>query len=195
MDELHKAAIAYYNNIDDRDLREKVWNFFLSMDRDGNGRVSYHELIEFFSQFGSNWVDYNFFNCLDRNQDGSLDFWEVLTLYYIMKTRGVWCNCCGSCLMGLYFTCVACFDSASNTYDLCIDCYSNRRYRHHHHHISFLDNYVLLRSKRGLPPGQPNLDQVICNKEMLLHAYVCEFSWNITVSYMIHASTSLNVLF
>ena len=47
MDELHKAAIAYYNNIDDRDLREKVWNFFLSMDRDGNGRVSYHELMSF----------------------------------------------------------------------------------------------------------------------------------------------------
>ncbi|GMY26937.1 hypothetical protein FCV25MIE_22179 [Fagus crenata] len=61
--------------------------------------------------------------------------------------------------MGLYFTCVACFDSASNTYDLCTDCYSERRYRHHH--ISFLDNYVLLRSKRGLPPGQPNLNQAL----------------------------------
>ncbi|XP_050241214.1 uncharacterized protein LOC126690125 [Quercus robur] len=99
----------------------------------------------------------NFFRCLDRNQDDSLDFWEVLTLYYIMKTRGVWCKSCGVCQLGLYFTCVACFDNASHTYDLCTNCYSQRRYSHHH--VSFLDSYMLLRSKRGLPLGAPNLNQ------------------------------------
>ena len=99
----------------------------------------------------------NFFRCLDRNQDDSLDFWEVLTLYYIMKTWGVWCKSCGVCQLGLYFTCVACFDNASHTYDLYTDCYCQRRYSHHH--IS-LDSYVLLRSKRRLPPGAPNLNQV-----------------------------------
>ncbi|XP_030923086.1 uncharacterized protein LOC115949968 [Quercus lobata] len=99
----------------------------------------------------------NFFRCLDRNQDDSLDFWEVLTLYYIMKTRGVWCKSCGVCQLGLYFTCVACFDNASHTYDLCTNCYSQRRYSHHH--VSFLYSYMLLRSKRGLPLGAPNLNQ------------------------------------
>ncbi|KAK4585921.1 hypothetical protein RGQ29_023210 [Quercus rubra] len=157
--ELHRAATAYYNNIYDLDLRNKAWNFFKSMDTDGNGRVSYDEFVQFFLQAGYNFADRNFFRCLDRNQDGGLDFWEVLTLYYIMKTRGVWCNSCGVCQLGLYFTCVACFDNASHTYDLCTDCYSQRRYCHPH--ISFLDSYVLLRSKRGLPPGAPNLNQAL----------------------------------
>jgi hypothetical protein len=91
--------------------------------------------------------------------DNSLDFCEVLTLYYIMKTRGVCCQNCGVWLSGLYFTCVSCFDIAPNTYDLCARCYVARRFCHHH--TSFLDNYVLLRSKRGLPPGQANLSLVI----------------------------------
>ncbi|GMY26936.1 hypothetical protein FCV25MIE_22263 [Fagus crenata] len=81
MDELHRAAMAYYNNLHDRDLQNKAWNFFRSMDTDENGRVSFHELVEYFKQCGHNWADYNFFNSLDRNQDGDLDFWEVLTLY------------------------------------------------------------------------------------------------------------------
>ncbi|KAM4117024.1 hypothetical protein ACB094_02G094200 [Castanea mollissima] len=156
--ELHRAAIAYYHNICDQDLRNKAWNFFKSMDTDGNDQVSYDEFIQFFRQAGYNFADPNFFRCLDHNQDGCLDFWEVLTLYYIMKTRGVWCNSCGVCQLGLYFTCVAYFDYASDTYDLCTDCYSQRRYSHHH--VSFLDSFVLLRSKRGLPPGEPNLNQV-----------------------------------
>ena len=129
------------------------------MDTDGNNRVFYDEFVQFFRQANYNFAALTFsVNCLDRNQDDSLDFWEVLTLYYIMKTRGVWCKSCGVCQLGLYFTCVACFDNASHTYDLCTDCYSQWRYSHHH--VSFLDSYVLLRSKRGIPPGAPNLNQV-----------------------------------
>ncbi|KAK9991669.1 hypothetical protein SO802_026654 [Lithocarpus litseifolius] len=96
---------------------------------------------------------------------GSLDFSEVLTFYYILKTRGVWCDYCGICLMGLYFTCVACFDNASargNTYDLCSTCYEAQRHQQQHsHHDYFLDSYVLLRAKAGLPllAGAPDLHQ------------------------------------
>ncbi|KAK9931289.1 hypothetical protein M0R45_018569 [Rubus argutus] len=63
-------------------------------------------------------------------------------------------------LCGLYFTCVSCFDGAaadcSTTYDLCAACYRKGNFRHQYdypHHTYFLDNHVLLRSKRLLPPN------------------------------------------
>ncbi|GLT76805.1 hypothetical protein SLA2020_484430 [Shorea laevis] len=114
MEELHMAAAAYYNNSSVQ-LQQLATDFFRSMDMNRDGRVSFNEFVAFFSQCGYNWIDPNFFCSLDRNRDGSLDFPEVLTLYYIMKTRGVWCRNCGACLMGLYFTCVACFDTAPTT--------------------------------------------------------------------------------
>ena len=108
-----------------------------------------------------------FFRSLDRNGDGFLDFFEVLTFYYILKSMGVWCYFCGICLMGLYLTCVACFDNArprGNTYyDLCSTCYEALRHQQQHpHHNYFLDSYVLLRAKAGLPhiAGAPNLHRV-----------------------------------
>ncbi|XP_059446745.1 uncharacterized protein LOC132178315 [Corylus avellana] len=153
MEELHIAAAAYYNN-SSWQLQQLANDFFRSMDMNRDGLASLNEFVDFFRQCGYHWIDPNFFRSLDRNRDGSLDFNEVLTLYYIMKTRGVWCNQCRACLMGLYFTCVTCFDSADNTYDLCATCYSARSFRHHH--PTFLDTFVLLRSKRGLPPGVAN---------------------------------------
>ena len=79
----------------------------------------------------------------------------------------VWCECCKAYLMGrLYFTCVACFDNArstGHTYDLCSTCYGARRHQQQHpHHNYFLDIYVLLRAKAGLPlpAGAPNFQQV-----------------------------------
>jgi Ca2+-binding EF-hand superfamily protein len=60
------------------------------MDMNGDGRVSFNELLNFFRQYcGNNWIDPNFVLSLDRDGNGILDFYEVLTLYYIMKTRGV----------------------------------------------------------------------------------------------------------
>ncbi|XP_062165214.1 uncharacterized protein LOC133871780 [Alnus glutinosa] len=146
MEELHMAAAAYYNN-SSWQLQQLAGNFFGSMDMNGDGRVSFHEFVAFFR-----WDNPN-------NGDGSLDFYEVLTLYYIMKTRGVWCKNCKACLLGLYFTCVQFFDTASDPYDLCGACYT--AWSFHHPHASFLDNYVLLRSKRGLPPGVANPNLVI----------------------------------
>ncbi|XP_062154178.1 uncharacterized protein LOC133862394 [Alnus glutinosa] len=159
MEELHMAAAAYYNNSASH-LKQLAANFFYSMDTNGDGLVSFDEFYNFFRQSGYNWIDPNFFRSLDRNRDGSLDFYEVLTLYYVMKTRGVWCQNCKACLMELYFTCVQCFDTAPTTYDLCASCYYKREFCHYHATTdpSFLDNYVLLRSKRGLPPGEANLN-------------------------------------
>jgi hypothetical protein len=157
MEDLHEAALAYYNNAP-RDLQRLAWNFYLALDRDGDGQVSYSEYVQFLQQ-SYGWIRPNFFMDLDRNGDGSLDFWEVLTLYYVVKTRGsVWCQGCQSCLVGLYFTCVTCFDSGSRSYDMCPGCYKRRRFSHQHSY--FLDNHVMLRAKRGLPPGFTNINLV-----------------------------------
>ena len=161
MEELHMAASAYYGNASD-ELRQLATEFFNSMDTDGDGEVSFNEFVQFLVQIGYHWVDPNLFRSLDRNGDGLLDFFEVLTCYYILKTRGVWCDCCKAYLMGLYFTCVACFDNAritGQTYDLCSMCYEARRHQQQHpHHNYFLDSHVLLRAKAGLPllAGAPN---------------------------------------
>ncbi|XP_059446744.1 uncharacterized protein LOC132178314 [Corylus avellana] len=150
IEELHVAASAYYNNASS-EVKQLAREFFESMDTNEDDTVSMDEFVEFFKGYSNNnMYSKNHFTALDRNRDGCLQFREVLTLYYIMKTRGVWCKQCRTCLTGLYFTCVTCFDSADDmTYDLCAACYSKRNFQHPHPSSSFLDSYVLLRSKNG----------------------------------------------
>ncbi|CAH8358117.1 unnamed protein product [Eruca vesicaria subsp. sativa] len=163
MQELHEAAIAYYNN-GSTDQQNLAWQFFRSMDGDGDGRVSFHEYTDFlYRTTGFGWVHREMFQELDRNGDGQLDFWEVLTLYYVARTRTILCRTCLQPLIGLYFTCVTCFESQSDgdTFDLCVKCYMQRNCNHPHR--VFLDSYVLLRSKRSHqplePPGEQNMPE------------------------------------
>lgn len=152
MDELHEVATAYYNN-GSMEQQNLVWQFFRAMDVDGNGRVSLQEYTEFLRRTaGLAWVHPDMFRELDRNGDGQLDFWEVLTLYYVARTRTISCRSCLRPLNGLYFTCVTCFDSpcGGGTFDLCVKCYMRRTYCHPH--CMFLDSYVLLRAKRSHHP-------------------------------------------
>ncbi|KAH7521969.1 hypothetical protein FEM48_Zijuj07G0088300 [Ziziphus jujuba var. spinosa] len=145
------AAVAYYNNSSNPELKQLAWEFFQSIDTDRDGRVSFHEFMQFIHRSGYNWVvDSNFFGQLDVNRDGSLDFAEFLTFYYVLKTRNVWCADRRVNLSGLYFTCVECFDSGLDTFDVCAPCYSANRFCHHHGRDQFLDSFVLLRSKRGV---------------------------------------------
>lgn len=156
MDELHQAAIAYYNNCSVEQQR-LAWQFFQAMDVDKDGRVSLQEYSHFLCQTaGLAWVRPEMFRELDRNGDGQLDFWEVLTLYYVARTRTISCRHCLRPLNGLYFTCVTCFDApCSDTFDLCLNCYRQRWYSHPH--CLFLDSYVLLRSRRSHDPEVPYL--------------------------------------
>lgn len=163
MEDVHETALAYYNNAP-KELQQLAWNFYLALDKDGDDRVSYTEYVNFLQQSGYGWIRPNFFLDLDRNGDGTLDFWEAITLYYVVKTRNVWCKGCQACLVGLYFTCVTCFDSASRSFDLCPTCYKRKRFNHHHSY--FLDNHVLLRSKRGLPPGASNVNLALAPQAM-----------------------------
>ncbi|KAK9992992.1 hypothetical protein SO802_022695 [Lithocarpus litseifolius] len=160
MEELHTAASAYYQNASNG-LRQLAEEFFNSMDTNGDGGVSFNEFVQFFVQNGYTF-DPNLFRSLDRNGNGWLELCEVVTFYYILKTRSVRCKYCGSYQMGLYFTCVTCFNNARSTgytYDLCCMCYGAGRHQQQHpHHNYFLDSYVLLRVQAGLPlpAGAPN---------------------------------------
>ncbi|KAK9931284.1 hypothetical protein M0R45_018564 [Rubus argutus] len=227
MEELREVALAYYDNCNPG-LRGRAWEFFRSMDADGDQRISQREFKEFlrqsgydtiitdpdffakldrngdrgpwagfprksffqslatngahqisylvFNEFlqqrGYNWIinDPKLFEKLDRNCDGSLDFWELLTFYYIISTRYFHCRQCSGYLGGLYFTCFACFEEGAHhshyydpgTYNLCCACYRNKNFSHHHSY--FLDNHILLRSKRGHPPyAAPHLVKYIVN--------------------------------
>ncbi|GMN53304.1 hypothetical protein TIFTF001_022460, partial [Ficus carica] len=154
MEDLRRAAVAYYNN-SSPEIQDMAWNFFKSMDTDGNDHISMAEFSQFLHGNGYHWVDHNWFRHLDANHDGHLDFSEVLTFYYVLKTRGVSCAKCSIQLLGLYFTCVDCFD-AGHAFDLCSNCYSNCDFQHHQNAL-FLDSYVLLRSKLGLRGEDVNL--------------------------------------
>ncbi|KAK7843515.1 hypothetical protein CFP56_012442, partial [Quercus suber] len=96
------------------------------------------EFIEFLRQSRyNNRVDPNIFSSLDSNNyNGFLDFIEVITLFYIIRTRH------------LATPMISVLNAIANggTYN--------------HDHVSFLDSYVWLQSKRGLRPGKPNLNQV-----------------------------------
>ncbi|KAG2721945.1 hypothetical protein I3760_02G105500 [Carya illinoinensis] len=162
INELHAAAFAYYRNAS-QDVRERACAFFNAMDMDRDGQVCLFEFVTFFRECGYNWIDGNTFRAFDRNGDGSLDFYEVLTLYYTMKTRSVWCRVCRVWLTRLYFTCLACYDSCGDTYDLCPTCCARDEIRFQHgwngHPNIFIDSYVLLRARRRQMPAAaaPNM--------------------------------------
>ncbi|KAF5452622.1 hypothetical protein F2P56_027598 [Juglans regia] len=163
INELRIAATASYNNAP-RYLQNRAWDFFKQMDMNGDDRVSLDEYFTFFRACGYTWIDCNLFWALDLDRDGRLDFYDVLALYYFMKTR-VRCRCCWDWPRRMYFTCLECFDSGGNTYDLCPNCYAREeltRFQHGRnvHGIDrniFLDSYVLLRARRGwIPAAAPS---------------------------------------
>ncbi|KAL6194685.1 hypothetical protein ACLB2K_035763 [Fragaria x ananassa] len=157
MQEIRNAALAYYQNLSD-ELKQKATERFKEMDSNGNGTIS---INEFRRSLGSSEIK-RCFQLLDKTGDGKLDFNEFITLYYLVESgRGVFCsgNGCKASpfLNGLYFTCVECFhNNEAATFDLCTSCYRDGEYVHNH--ASFLDNYVLLRSKAACESTTPTED-------------------------------------
>lgn len=149
MEELREVALAYYDNCNP-ELQGRAWEFFQSMDTNGDRRICLREFKEFLHQSGYNRIitDPDFFAKLDRNGDRGLDFQEVLTFYYIIKTGYIFCRGCGIYLSGFYFTCFECFQGADPfTFDLCHACHRSQKSTHHH--TLFLENHILLHYKRG----------------------------------------------
>ncbi|OMO95401.1 Calcium-binding EF-hand [Corchorus olitorius] len=152
MEEVRETAITYYEHLS-QSQKDEAKKLFKWLDSDGDGKINVEEFMAWGEKrgFKSTWSE-RLFNELDKDENGTLDFDDVLTLFYLNKSgRIVFCdgNGCEAFLKGNYFTCVKCFNarmSAQGTCDLCCSCYRNNNFNHHDDHTTFVDNYALLLS-------------------------------------------------
>ncbi|XP_035548830.1 uncharacterized protein LOC118343694 isoform X1 [Juglans regia] len=167
MEEIREVAKAYYENLTEQQ-QEKAQDEFKKMKLENNKSMSLNDFLDFFLQ--DNYpksVACSLFKDLDVNGDGSLDFDEFITLFYLYQSkRLLYCRGCETFLNGLYFTCIKCFDSTNNSYDLCSLCYRKKNIQHDHGDAVFLDNYALLRrnikrsSETAVDPVQDNDNKI-----------------------------------
>ncbi|XP_041022240.1 uncharacterized protein LOC121263426 [Juglans microcarpa x Juglans regia] len=145
MEEIREVAKAYYVNLTEQQ-QEKAQDDFKNMKLENNKSMSLTDFLDFFLQDNyPKTVVCSLFKDLDVNGDGNLDFDEFITLFYLYQSkRLLYCRGCETFLNGLYFTCIKCFGSTGNSYDLCSFCYRNKNFKHHKDAV-FLDNYALLR--------------------------------------------------
>ncbi|XP_042027665.1 uncharacterized protein LOC121774857 [Salvia splendens] len=150
MKELRDIARAHYD-AGSPQVQALASNFFRSMDSDRDGRVNLSEFLAFMSHEGYPYMQNScFFDMLDVDCNGTLDFYEVMTLYYIIKSGRPFCNCCNKFIPGTFFSCVECFKNPRNSYYLCLACYRTGRCHHSHDgRTQFLDNHTLLQAVRG----------------------------------------------
>ncbi|KAH7857229.1 hypothetical protein Vadar_010378 [Vaccinium darrowii] len=143
MEEMGEVAMAYYAKLPD-DQKQLVVSFYKRLDANGDGKVSIQEYSDFVKEIGlSRFLTPNMFKLLDKDDDGTLDFEECVTFFYMYKShRLVFCDGCGSYILGIHFTCVECYNVGKGTYDLCCSCYHNNNFNNVH--SFFLDNYALL---------------------------------------------------
>ncbi|KAI8537550.1 hypothetical protein RHMOL_Rhmol09G0032900 [Rhododendron molle] len=154
MEELIKTAKIYYGS--SPAVRDAAHKFFEDMDHDKDGKVSLHEFLEFMKQEGhTKMSSRDFFKTLNRKGSRTLDFTEVLTLFYIIQSGRPFCHGCDVFVAGTYFTCSKCYKSDNNNNNvisLCPKCFEKGLYTHSHERNQFLDNYALLalKKKRGI---------------------------------------------
>ncbi|KAL9688412.1 hypothetical protein QQ045_032833 [Rhodiola kirilowii] len=140
---MREEAIGYYENSPTR-VQIQLHRFFDSMDTNGDRSVNFDKIYDFLKgkTFLTRLLNGVLFDGLDEDGDGNLDFYEFITLFYVIFTM-FRCNECRNRLVGQpHFTCVVCFTSANanNTYDICGSCY-RRGYYNHRHHPRRLVNY------------------------------------------------------
>ncbi|PNS90114.1 hypothetical protein POPTR_019G028800v4 [Populus trichocarpa] len=150
MEEIRRAAGAYYENLPDEEKRNARFSFN-EMDKNKDGKINLDEYVEYLKK-DNNTVLPSLFTALDKDGNGTLDFDEAIVLYYTMQSgRAIICQSCKTFLAGAYFTCSQCFfndDDSVSTFDVCCDCYGGKKFRHNDGHI-FCDNYTLLRQSRS----------------------------------------------
>uniref|UniRef100_A0A6N2KM88 EF-hand domain-containing protein n=1 Tax=Salix viminalis TaxID=40686 RepID=A0A6N2KM88_SALVM len=161
MEAIRRAAAAYYENLPVANKRYARY-IFSSMDKNGDGQINLKEYVEYLDKDNKTALSHpSLFRALDKNNNGSLDFEEVIVLYYITQTgRARFCKSCNTFLTDVYFSCSQCFfkgDSVS-TYEICCDCYGGKKFKHHGGAI-FCDNYTLLSRSRRLALQASKEDQ------------------------------------
>ncbi|KAI7747603.1 hypothetical protein M8C21_019119 [Ambrosia artemisiifolia] len=147
--------MGYYQASTDN-LQKLARDFFSAMDHDGDGKIDLNEFMEFMKEEGYSQMTNPFiFNQLDLDGNGTLDFVEVMTVYYIIKSGRPFCDFCKKFIASTYLTCVACLeDPNSQPFYLCLDCYIMQKCDHTHNNLSrFVDNYSLLEAMTKLKFG------------------------------------------
>ncbi|KAL7251373.1 hypothetical protein ACSBR1_013251 [Camellia fascicularis] len=145
------ADIYYKTSTPSTDLQQLARDFFKSIDYDDDGKVSLCEFLNCMKEKGfTNMGNRSVFDALDVNRNGSLEFMQVMALYYIIKSGRPFCGGCGNFIPGIFFSCSICFDNEDDTFSVCPMCFrnGNKSYIHKHKPIHFLDNFALLEAKR-----------------------------------------------
>ncbi|KAG8369784.1 hypothetical protein BUALT_Bualt14G0049700 [Buddleja alternifolia] len=144
MDGIRRIARAYYAKASE-DEKNSMQKFFNTLDSNGDGKVTLGEFNKSVSSSLSDENKESIFRQLDANGDGTLDFDEVLALYYMEeKVEIVKCSECSNLLVGPYFSCLMCLETNPNTYDLCCACYQRGKFVHNHSFDCLLDHHSLL---------------------------------------------------
>ncbi|KAG5560454.1 hypothetical protein RHGRI_003689 [Rhododendron griersonianum] len=116
MEDLVKTAKLYYEK-SSLDIKAAAWNFFDSLDYNNDGKVSLQEFLGFMRYKGhAKMGSSQFFKELDNDNNGTLEFMEVMALYYIIKSGRPFCGGCDEFIPGMYFTCSVCFDSGNDLF-------------------------------------------------------------------------------
>ncbi|KAF7151573.1 hypothetical protein RHSIM_Rhsim02G0045100 [Rhododendron simsii] len=144
MEDLVKTARLYYSKSSPK-VKEAARNFFNSLDDNKDGKVSLSEFLRLMRQEGHTKMgNRHFFKELDKDGSGTLEFMEVMALYYVIKSGRPFCSWCDEFIPGIYFTCSKCF--GVNSFCVCPKCFEDKLLVHEHD--QFLDNYALLEAKR-----------------------------------------------
>lgn len=146
MEDLVTTARLYYSK-SSADIKRAAYDFFLSLDENNDGKVCLHGFLGFMRDNGHvKMGSSQFFKELDKDNNGTLEFMEVMALYYIIKSGRPFCGGCDEFIPGMYFTCSICFNNGNDLFCVCPNCFQGEHYRHEH--VQFLDNYALLETKR-----------------------------------------------
>ncbi|OMO69000.1 Calcium-binding EF-hand [Corchorus capsularis] len=138
--EIREAAMAYFVNLP-RSKKQQAYEFFRSLDSNGDGKINVHEYRAALNRMGiTSMNNLGFFKELDKNGNGTLDFEERSSREFISHV--------------LFASTLAPLPS-----NLCCSCYRNNEFNHHHDHTNFVDNYVLLQSKWRPTSSTPSPSQ------------------------------------
>ncbi|KAH6770277.1 hypothetical protein C2S52_015080 [Perilla frutescens var. hirtella] len=160
MDQIREVARAYYNGADEEE-RNLARKLFQTLDEDGDGKVTLHEYKKRVNPFFSNE---HIFRQLDENDDGTLDFDEVLALYYMDRISIPRCASCHDLLLASYFCCMSCLGKTS--YCLCCDCYGGQKFHHPHSSGEFSDTRAMLKLLGRFMAGNATGDEVCDRRDV-----------------------------
>ncbi|KAH7858154.1 hypothetical protein Vadar_020600 [Vaccinium darrowii] len=105
MADLVTTARLYYDK-SSWEVKKSAHDFFNSLDGDNDGKVSLHEFLGCMRELGHvKMGSSHFFNELDKDMNGTLEFMEVMALYYIIKSGRPFCSGCDEFIPGMYFSC------------------------------------------------------------------------------------------